>query len=183
MNLGNPPIPRNLPFIGIWSLFIFLIVISGPNLTIFDEIYSTPIESDIQPTRLSGPIVSLQFASDGTPTWIVSGRWRMDVNYDTADTLPLSISNVNVSLVMVSTNGEVTERFKLSELQPGELSYDNTTHTLTQNGTIKMIRGSQPIDEVGVNLKLINREVMIISLDPSKTTESFGSSPIYGVER
>ncbi len=107
----------------------------------------------------------------------------MDVSYDTTDTLPLSISNVNVSLVMVSTDGEVTERFKLSELQPGALSYDNTTHTLTQNGTIKMIRGSQPIDEVGVNLKLINREVMIISLDPSRTSDYFGSSPIYGVER
>jgi hypothetical protein len=107
----------------------------------------------------------------------------MDVNYDTTDTLPLSISNVNVSLVMVSTDGEVTERFKLFELQSGALSYDNTTDTLTQNGTIKMIRGSQPIDEVGVNLKLINREVMIISLDPSRTTDYFGSSPIYGVER
>jgi len=46
-----------------------------------------------------------------------------------------------------------------------------------------MIRGSQPIDEVGVNLKLINREVMIISLDPSRTSDYFGSSPIYGVER
>jgi hypothetical protein len=183
VNLGNPPISRSLPSIRICSLSIFLIIISSPNLTIFNEIYSTPIESGMQPTRLSGPIVSLQFASDGTPTWIVSGRWRIDVNYDTTDTLPLSISNVNVSLVLVSTDGEVTERFKLSELQPAALSYDNKTHTLTQNGTIKMIRGSQPIDEVGVNLKLINREVMIISLDPSRTIDYFGSSPIYGVER
>jgi hypothetical protein len=121
--------------------------------------------------------------SDGTPTWIVSGRWRMDVNYDTTDTIPLSVSNVNVSLVMVSTDGKATERFKLSELQPGVLSYDNTTDTLTQNGTIKMIRGSQPVDEASVNLKLINREVIIISLDPTRTTDYFGSSPIYGVER
>jgi hypothetical protein len=63
------------------------------------------------------------------------------------------------------------------------LSYDNTTDTLTQNGTIKMIRGSQPVDEASVNLKLINREVIIISLDPTRTTDYFGSSPIYGVER
>jgi hypothetical protein len=30
---------------------------------------------------------------------------------------------------------------------------------------------------------LINREVIIISLDPTRTTDYFGSSPIYGVER
>ena len=183
MILVNPTIPRSLPSIGIYSLCIFLISVSTPHLTIFDEIYSTPIVPGPQPTRLSGPIVSLQFASDGTPTWIVSGRWRMDVNYDTTDTIPLSVSNVNVSLVMVSTDGKATERFKLSELQPSVLSYDNTTDTLTQNGTIKMIRGSQPVDEASVNLKLINREVIIISLDPTRTTDYFGSSPIYGVER
>jgi hypothetical protein len=46
-----------------------------------------------------------------------------------------------------------------------------------------MIRGSQSIGKVDVNLKLINRKVIIISLDPSRTTNYFGSSPIYGLER
>jgi len=107
----------------------------------------------------------------------------VDVNYDPKGTLPLNISNVNVSLVMVSSDGEITQRFKLSELKPAALSYDNTTDTLTQNGTLKVTKGSQPIDDVGANLKLINREVFIISLDPSKTKDYFGSSPIYGIER
>jgi hypothetical protein len=179
----NAHIYPGLASIGICSLSIFLVAISSQNLTIFDEIYSTPNESGMQPTRLSGPIVSLQFSSDGTPTWIVSGRWRINVNYDATDTLPLSLSDVNVSLVMVSTDGEITERFKLSELQAAALSYDNATDTLVQNGTLKMIRGSQSIEKVDVNLKLINRKVIIISLDPSRTTNYFGSSPIYGLER
>jgi hypothetical protein len=107
----------------------------------------------------------------------------MDINYDPAGTLPLNISNVNVSLVMVSADGEITQRFKLSELKPATLSYDKATDTLSQNGTLKVTRGSQPIDDVGANLKLINRQVFIIILDPSKTKDYFGSSPIYGVER
>jgi hypothetical protein len=181
--LVSPSISRNLLYFGIISLSVFLVILSSQKLSTFYEIHATPIDSDIRPTRLSGPIVSLQFSSDGDPTWIVSGRWRVDVNYDPKGTLPLNISNVNVSLVMVSSDGEITQRFKLSELKPAALSYDNTTDTLTQNGTLKVTRGSQPIDDVGANLKLINREVFIISLDPSKTKDYFGSSPIYGIER
>jgi hypothetical protein len=156
---------------------------SGQRLTIFDEVYATSLEPDVRPARLSGPIVSLQFSSDGEPTWIVSGRWRIDVNYDSTGMLPLNISNVNVSLVMVSADGEITERFKLSEFKPGALTYDKPTDTLTQNGTLRITRGSQPISDVDANLKLINRQVMIIGLDPSRTKDYFGSSPIYGVER
>ena len=183
MIFGNAYIYPGLKYFGICSLSIFLVAILSQNLTIFDEIYSTPVESGIQPTRLNGPIVSLQYSNDVVPAWIVSGRWRMDVNYDANSTLPLSVSNVNVSLVMVSSNGEITERFRLSELQAATLSFDNATNTLTQNGTLKIISGSQSIDKVDVNLKLINKKVIIISLDPSRTANYFGSSPIYGLER
>lgn len=183
MILGIPHPSRDVVSSGICFLCIFLIFTSSQNFTIFKQVYSSPIESGSQPTRLSGPIVSLQFSSDGTPSWIVSGRWRMDVNYDTTGAIPLSIKYLNVSLVMVSTDGSITERFKLSDLKPTGLSYDKGTNTLILNGTLKMIRGSQSIDNVGVTLKLINREVIIISLDPSKTKGYFGDTPVYGVER
>lgn len=182
MILESRPISR-LVYFGIISLFIFLVILSSQKLPTFYELYATPIDSDMRPTRLSGPIVSLQFSSEGDPTWIVSGRWRVDVNYGATGTLPLNISNVNVSLVMVSTDGEITQRFKLSELKPSALSYDKATDTFTQNGTLKLTRGSQPISDVGANLKLINRQVFVISLDPAKTKDYFGGSSIYGLER
>lgn len=44
------------------------------------DVEAIPSEPDV--TRLNGRIVSLQFSDDGSASWIVSGRWRVDINYD-----------------------------------------------------------------------------------------------------
>jgi len=115
--------------------------------------------------------------------WIVSGRWRIDVNYDTTGVIPLSIRNLNVSLVIVSTDGSTTHRYKLSELKQNSLSYDNVTNTSNLNGTLKLALEGKSIDNVDTSLKFINRKILIISLDISKTKSYLGETPIYGVER
>ena len=111
--------------------------------------YSTtnsPVETVTPQSRQSGPIVSLQFSSDGSPMWIVSGRWKIDVNYDTTGEMPLSIKNLNVSLVMVSVDGSTTHRYKLSDLKQNSLSYDNATNTSKLSGTLKLTLEGKSID-------------------------------------
>ena len=169
---------------GVFTFAIFLIFTSDQLFT--EYAYSTTnssIETVTPQSRLSGPIVSLQFSSDGNPLWIVSGRWKIDVNYDPTGVIPLSIRNLNVSLVIVSIDGSTTHRYKLLELKQNSLSYDNVTNTSNLNGTLKLALEGKSIDNIDTSLKFINRKIFIISLDTSKTKSYLGETPIYGVER
>jgi hypothetical protein len=44
-----------------------------------------------QPLKLNGPVNSLQFSSDGNALWIVSGRWRMEADFDKTGIVPMAI--------------------------------------------------------------------------------------------
>lgn len=53
----------------------------------------------------------------------------------------------------------------------------------TANGTVNILMGIQSVDGISTSLKLIERNIIVISLDPSKTKNYIGDTPIYGVER
>ena len=171
----------------LYGVFTFAILLVFTSDQLFTEyaysVTNSTVETVTPQVRQSGPIVSLQFSSDGSPLWIVSGRWKIDVNYDTTGVIPLSIRNLNVSLVIVSIDGSTTHRYKLSELKQNSLSYDNVTNTSNLNGTLKLALEGKSIDNVDTSLKFINRKILIISLDTSKTKSYLGETPIYGVER
>ena len=147
------------------------------------SIVSSPVETVTPQSRQSGPIISLQFSSDGSPLWIVSGRWKIDVNYDPTGVIPLSIRNLNVSLVIVSIDGSTTHRYKLSDLTQNKFSYDNVTNTSNLNGTLKLALEGKSIDNLETSLKIINNRILIISLDTAKAKSYLGETPIYGVKR
>jgi hypothetical protein len=171
----------------LYELFTFAILLVFTSDQLFTEyaysVTNSTVETVTPQVRESGPIVSLQFSSDGSPLWIVSGRWRVDVNYDTTGVIPLSIGNLNVSLVIVSMDGSTTHRYKLSELKQNSLSYDNVTNTSNLNGTLKLSLEGKSIDNLDASLKIINRKIIIINLDTSKIKSYLGETPIYGVER
>ena len=135
-----------------------------------------------EPLKLTGPINSLQFSSDGDVSWIVSGRWRMDANFDNAEIVPITIRGFNATLVVVPADGSKTERYQLSDFKQDLISYDNQTNTSTINGKLTM-ESKAPIENIGVVLKLINKNLLAISLDPSKIRDQLGETPIYGIER
>jgi hypothetical protein len=62
-------------------LDIILLVIVGlaglHSIETIHKVFPTAIE-DLA-TRVNGRVVSLQFADDGSASWLVSGRWRLDI--------------------------------------------------------------------------------------------------------
>jgi hypothetical protein len=168
---------------GVFTFSILLVFAQDQFFTEYAYSVTNSVETVTPQVRQSGPIVSLQFSSDGSPLWIVSGRWKIDVNYDPTGVIPLSIRNLNVSLVIVSIDGSTTHRYKLLELKQNSLSYDNVTNTSNLNGTLKLALEGKSIDNVDTSLKFINRKILIISLDTSKTKSYLGETQIYGVER
>jgi hypothetical protein len=171
---------------GVFAVAIFLVFASDELFMIPEYAYSTtrsPVETVTPQSRQSGPILSLQFSSDAGPLWIVSGRWKVDVNYDSTGVIPLSVRNLNASLVLVSIDGSSTHRYKLSDLKQDSLSYDNVTNTSSLNGTLKLTLEGKSIENLDTSIKIINRRILIISLDTSKTKSYLGETPIYGVKR
>ena len=73
--------------------------------------------------------------------------------------------------------------YKLSNLEQNSLSYDNATNTSTLRGTLKLALEGKSIDQLDTSLKIINKKIIVISLDSSKTNSYFGETPIYGLDR
>jgi hypothetical protein len=157
-----------------------LTIMIGQQLITAQFAYSST--NSTQHLRLNGPINSLQFSSEGDIQWIVSGRWRMDVNFDDAGIVPIAIRGFNTTLVVVPADGSSTERYELSDFKQDSISYDNKTKTSLVKGKLT-ITSKDPIENIGVDLKLINKNILTITLDPSKTRDQLGETPIYGVER
>lgn len=106
----------------------------------------------------------------------------MDANFDNAGIVPITIRGFNANLVVVPADGSKTERYQLSDFKQDLISYDNQTNTSTINGKLTM-KSVAPIENIGVVLKLINKNILAISLDPSKIRDQLGETPIYGIER
>lgn len=170
-----------------FNLSIIILKCTLLSIVIGQQLITTPLaysaSNSTQPLRLNGPINSIQFSSDGDVLWIVSGRWRMEGNFDNAGIVPMVIKGLNVTLVVVPADGSNTVRYALSDFKQDLISYDNKTITSSIKGKLTMTSKDQRLENIGVDLKLINRSILTITLDPSKTRDQLGETPIYGIER
>ena len=138
-------------------------------------------QSDDQSTRVNGQIISLQFSSDGSATWVVSGRWRLDIDYDMNGIIPEYLKNFNVSLTMISADGLITDRYELSNFTTNKISYDKQKHISSFEGNLNMVTPDKKIIAINGSFTLFERKIIIITLDPSQSASYFGTTPIYGV--
>src|ERR1044072_1484557 len=126
---------RNFILIIIPECSLFAIVICQ-QFIIIPFAYSS--SNYTQTLRLSGPINSIQYSTDGNPSWIVSGRWRIEVNFDKAGFVPLAIKGLNTTLIVTPIDGSDTQRYELSDFKQDSQSYDNKTNTSTIKGKLTM---------------------------------------------
>jgi len=173
--------PRNFILLIILECALLTTIMSQQFIT--NPFAYTAASNNTQSLRLNGPINSLQYSSDGNVLWIVSGRWRMDVAFDNAGIIPMTVKNFNVSLVVMSADGSNTPRYQLSDFKQDLISYDNKTKTSSIKGKLTMTTDDQSIKDIEALLKLINKNILTITLDSSKTRELLGETPIYGIER
>jgi hypothetical protein len=145
----------------------------------FQKASSTPSDDS---TRVNGRIISLQFSTDGSATWLVSGRWRLDIDYDINGVIPESLKNFNVSLTMISVDGLITDRYVLSNFTTNKISYDKEKHISSFEGNLDIVTPDKKIIPINGSFTLFEREIIIITLDPSQTASYFGTTPIYGVD-
>ena len=137
----------------------------------------------------SGNVASLQNDKDGKPTWLLSGSWRgsltnitsaMSSNANnTASKKNLPIATFNAVFSMVMLNGSALHRHQISNFSLTDMSIPNNG-IIVYNGTASITMKEGPVNDVPLSIKTLNDNVISIWIDPAKTMNHFGNTPVYG---
>jgi hypothetical protein len=133
-----------------------------------------------KPTNLSknsvkGALTSIQNdASTLKPTWVVSGVFRMDkIN---------TISPIfNATFYMIKTDGTALHQHTISGFKLTRTPITSGNSTMF-NGTSTITMKNGPVNNVPTSISLMDGSTIKIWLDPSKTGNHFGNTPLYGTQ-
>jgi hypothetical protein len=140
----------------------------------------------------SGTIASLQNDKDGKPAWLVSGLWRGSLtNMSSAGMISSSSANnttsqknlptatFNAVFNMVMLNGSALHKHRISNFTLTSMSIPNEKASVS-NGTATISMKEGPVNDVHVSIRTFDDNVISIWVDPAKTMNHFGNTPIYG---
>ena len=140
----------------------------------------------------SGTIASLQNDKDGKPAWLVSGLWRGSLtNMSSAGMISSSSANntssqknlptptFNAVFNMVMLNGSALHKHQISNFMLTSMSIPNEKASVS-NGTATITMKEGPVNDVPVSIRTFDDNVISIWVDPAKTMNHFGNTPIYG---
>ena len=141
-----------------------------------------------------GTIASIQNDKDGKPAWIVSGLWRGSLTNMSSATAMMSSSSASNTTTsknnlpaatfdtvfnMVMLNGSALHKHQISNFTLTSMSMpDKKTNVYNGTATITMKEG--PVNDVPISIRTLNDNVISIWVDPAKTMNHFGNTPIYG---
>lgn len=135
--------------------------------------------SDIK--NLKGNIISIQYGSNGTPAWILSGRWKL---VDSSTNGSTSVLTFGANITMVGINGTGEHRHRLLDFRMQKMTFSNMTvlirgtASLTTFGIDPVIIGD--ISKVPMTIRIENLRTIIIEIDKHPIKDHFGKFPIYG---
>ena len=106
--------------------------------------------------------------------WILSGQWSGFYNQTN-----LSDSGFHSVFHMVKADGTAPHTHEI---------YNATATNISQNGNATIIKGTVsvtmkdgPVTNVPTTWTIINGNILTISMDPTKTNNHFGNTPIFGL--
>jgi hypothetical protein len=145
-----------------------------------------PAQNDIiQPGLYArGTIASLQNDKDGKPAWLVSGIWRGSLTNMTSNTMSSLLKNLptatfNAVFNMVMLNGSALHKHQISNFILIGMSMPNEK-TVVYNGTATITMKERQVNDVPLSIRTLDDNVISIWVDPAKTMNHFGNTPIYG---
>lgn len=147
---------------------------------------ATAVTSSLSPnlntnfSRAVGTIASLQNNETGKQTWIVSGVWRLIVPepLQITSSHPPSSAIFHAVFEMIKTNGKGIHSHSIHNFKLNHTYINNSIIVFSGTGTITMKEG--PDTNVPLKISIVNQGTMSLWIDPTKTGNHFGNTPIYG---
>ena len=150
-----------------------------------------PGQSDIiQPGLYArGTIASLQNDKDGKPAWLVAGLWKgsltnmsssaMSGTSNTTSKNNLPTATFSSVFDMVMLNGTALHKHQISNFTLTGMSMPSENISV-YNGTATITMKEGPVNDVPISIRTLNNNIVSIWVDPAKTMNHFGNTPIYG---
>jgi len=149
---------------------------------VFTQSFEAPPISLSDIENLKGNFVSLQYNSSGTPTWILSGKWRIDSSVVLNNASRITFS---ANITMVGTNGKDEHRHRLIDFRLLNLTFID--RIVIMKGTVSLVTsGKDPIGntatiyDIPMNLRIENIRTISLDIDKKKVDYHFGAQPIFG---
>ena len=130
-----------------------------------------------------GNFGSLQNDQTGKPAWIVVGPLKMNVSQGLTNAKnPAPNSAVfNTTLWMVKLDGAAKHSHRISDFKLTSSSVDKNISSVTLNGTVTITMEDVHVKDVPISIKLLDKNALSLWVDPIKTQNHFGNTPIYSI--
>jgi hypothetical protein len=133
-----------------------------------------PLANAQKPDNVFGTIASIQNGKDGKPEWVTSGV--LDFK-----SLNSNSPTFNATFNMFMLDGSAAHKHTITDFKMTG-SPSTNGNTTTYNGTATLSLKAGPAKDVPISIKLMGDSAVSIWIDPSKTENHFGNTPIYGAQ-
>ncbi len=132
-----------------------------------------------------GTISSVQNNENGNPAWVLFGHWKSNLanNQSLVDGQgngTLGGESFNAQFEMVRLNGSAGHTHTITNFVASNSSQVNNS-TMTFNGTATASMREGPVIDIPSSITITGDKVISILLDPSKISNHYGNTPIYGL--
>lgn len=131
-----------------------------------------------------GTISSIQNDENGIPAWVLFGHWKGNLASNQSliqgqgnDTL--GGESFNAQFEMVRLNGSAGHTHTITNFVASNASQVNNSTIFNGTATASMREG--PVTDIPSSITITGDKVISILLDPSKVSNHYGNSPIYGL--
>jgi hypothetical protein len=134
-----------------------------------------PMANAQKPNNEFGTVASiLTEKRDRKPAWVTSGIWDFK-------NLNSNSPMFNATFNMFMLDGSAAHKHTITDFKMTGNPTTNGNAT-TYNGTTTVSLKAGPATGVPISIKLMGDSAVSIWIDPSKTENNFGNTPIYGAQ-
>jgi len=131
-----------------------------------------------------GTISSIQNDENGIPAWVLFGHWKGNLASNQSliqgqgnDTL--GGESFNAQFEMVRLNGSAGHTHTITNFVASNASQVSNSTIFNGTATASMREG--PVTDIPSSITITGDKVISILLDPSKVSNHYGNTPIYGL--
>jgi hypothetical protein len=167
-------------------IFASIVVISAVLIATYpiDQARAYPYGNDTREYKF-GTISSIQNDENGIPAWVLFGHWKGNLASNQSliqsqGNETLGGESFNTQFEMVRLNGSAAHTHTITNFVATNASQVNNS-TIVINGTATASMREGPVTDIPSSITITGDKVISILLDPSRVSNHYGNTPIYGL--
>jgi hypothetical protein len=166
------------------AIFASFLIVSAVLIAIYPVTYAGALPYGKDTADYSfGTLSSIQNDQNGDPAWVLFGHWKGNL----ASNQSLvegqgneTLGSFDAQFEMVMLNGSAGHTHTITNFAVSNSSQINNS-TKMFNGTLTASMREGPVTEIPASIMISGDKVISIWLDPSKISNHYGNTPIYGL--